>query len=197
MLEFEPKHHVYTLDGIEIPSVSHLTRFLAREVYGDCDPIILERAADKGTRVHKACEMLDKEGVVECYEDIAGYIKAYADFRSTYNEPFLKIEEPFYKETEYGTYAGTIDRAWSNSIIDIKTTKSISKLHKIIYTAQLSLYANGVNPEANLYILQLKEDGTYKIIPIEYNEELVTMCLKLNQMFTKTKRKKKEVIANG
>ena len=67
-LVFQEKGHKYFLDGEEIPSVSEITRFLSREVYGEIDSITLSRAAEKGTAIHKLTETLDREGSVECNE---------------------------------------------------------------------------------------------------------------------------------
>ena len=70
-LIFYDEGHEYQVDGERVPSVSEVLRFISREVYGDVNQYTLDNAADRGTRIHKACELLDKYGKVECDEDIA------------------------------------------------------------------------------------------------------------------------------
>ena len=57
-LLFFDECHKYTLDGEELPSVSQLTRFISREIYGDVGQFNLDRAAERGTAVHKATERI-------------------------------------------------------------------------------------------------------------------------------------------
>ena len=76
-LVFFEENHRYTVDGEEVPSVSELTRFIAREIYGEIQQTVLDTAAARGTKVHKAAEALDKFGSVEIDDDLSGYIKAY------------------------------------------------------------------------------------------------------------------------
>ena len=59
-LIFYDKEHEYELNGEIVPSVSELSRFASREIYGDVNQYILDNAADRGTKVHKQCELLDK-----------------------------------------------------------------------------------------------------------------------------------------
>lgn len=55
-LSFEEADHIYRLNGMEIPSVTTLMKPLSNAFYRDIDPGILERAAQRGTAVHNACE---------------------------------------------------------------------------------------------------------------------------------------------
>lgn len=72
-LVFFEENHRYTVDGEEVPSVSELTRFIAREIYGEIQQTVLDTAAARGTKVHKAAEALDKFGSVEIDDDLSGY----------------------------------------------------------------------------------------------------------------------------
>ena len=49
-LVFLEENHRYTIDGEEVPSVSELTRFIAREVYGEVNQQILDNAAARGKK---------------------------------------------------------------------------------------------------------------------------------------------------
>ena len=189
-LSFQKKGHKYFLDGKEIPSVSELTRFLSREVYGEIDPIALERAAEKGTKIHEATEVLDRNGEVEVDTELGGYIEAYMKFRKDHKINWLMLEGMM----EFNElYAGTLDRLGKVDgklcILDIKTNKTIGKQHKALYQAQLNLYRlaceqQGVHPDT-LYILHLKQNGKYSLINIPFNTELALACITLHYSLKK------------
>lgn len=195
LLFYDDKHR-YTVDGEEVPSVSELTRFLTREVYTEVPQYILDTAADRGTRVHKATEAIDKFGSVEIDSDLAPYLQAYVNF--------LKEKSPFWEKIEWPIcndklYAGTVDRYGTIDdvpvIVDIKTTQTITGLHKVLYTAQLNLYRLAVlkeKPVSQLWILQLKKDGSYKLIQLEENEPLANACITMHEAIKNSKRRRKK-----
>lgn len=101
--------HTYTVDGEEFPSVSEISRFASREVYGEVSQFNLDNACSRGSAVHKATEILDKYGKCECTEDIAPYIQAYVKFRKDFGiKDYAYIEKALANEEL--KYAGTIDR---------------------------------------------------------------------------------------
>ena len=73
-LIFFEKDHIYELNGEQLPSVSELTRFISREVYGDIAQFRLDNAAERGTKVHKLTEALDKYGEADVSEDVLPYL---------------------------------------------------------------------------------------------------------------------------
>ena len=103
--------HTYTVDGEEFPSVSEISRFASREIYGEVNQFNLDNACSRGSAVHKATEILDKYGKCECDEDIAPYIQAYVQFRKDFGiKDYAHIEKPLAHEEL--KYAGTIDRIY-------------------------------------------------------------------------------------
>jgi hypothetical protein len=103
--------HTYTVDGEEFPSVSEISRFASREVYGEVSQFNLDNACSRGSAVHKATEILDKYGKCECEEDIAPYIQAYVQFRKDFGiKDYAHIEKALANEEL--KYAGTIDRIY-------------------------------------------------------------------------------------
>ena len=106
-LEFIEKTHTYLLDGEEVPSVSEIIRFAEREVYKEPNKFQMDQAADRGTRVHKACEELDRKGICTVDGDIEGYVNAYAKFLADNKVEWSMIEQMVLGQG----YAGTIDRA--------------------------------------------------------------------------------------
>lgn len=194
ILSFAPEQHEYQLDGEILPSVSELTRFLTRETYSDVSQYTLDRAADRGTTVHKATEALDKFGEVEVDDEYLPYLEAYISFRREHNVRWDRIEYASYN-AEY-RYAGTIDRMGTvdgkKALLDIKTTSTI---HKPLVTTQLALYrmmleSQGDGPETQ-YVLQLKKDGKYRLLELPFRDDLAKAYILLHNEL-KTKKRKKE-----
>ncbi len=184
--------HQYTVDGEEVPSVSELTRFISKEIYGDVVQSTLDAAADRGTRVHKGAEALDKFGTVEIEDELLPYLQAYVSFVKEHKPEWEKIEWPVNNGM---LYAGTIDRYGildtKRSIVDIKTTSRISPGHRVLYTAAQNLYRMAIeenHPVEQIVILQLKKDGTYKCIELEIQDELANACIVLSQALKRRRR---------
>lgn len=115
--------HTYTVDGEEFPSVSEISRFASREVYGEVSQYNLDNAASRGSAVHKATEILDKYGKVECDEDIVPYVQAYVQFRKDFGiSEYAHIEKALANEEL--KYAGTIDRIYT---IDENFVKAVAE----------------------------------------------------------------------
>lgn len=191
-LLFFDQNHKYTLDGVELPSVSELCRFLSREVYGTVAQYTLDQAAERGTKVHKACEALDVYGKVEVSEDFLPYVNAYLQFRREHDVKWNKVEQSIAHQSE--RYAGTVDRYGTldgvKVLVDLKTTYTV---HKRLAIAQLNLYrwmieAEG-HPVEKQYILHLKKDG-YKLVEIEKNDDVPRALLTLHRLMEKKRRKK-------
>lgn len=195
-LLFYDDTHKYTVDGQEVPSVSELTRFITREVYTDAPQFAVEGAAKRGTAVHKATQALDELGKVECEDDIVPFVKAYVQFMKDIAPEWEKVEWSVCNEKRY---AGTVDRYGKMRdipvILDIKTTASITGLHKVLYRAQLNLYRLAVmkeKPVEAMWVLQLKKDGTYKLHQVEVDEPLALACLTMHEAIKNSKKRRKK-----
>lgn len=186
--------HKYTLDGEELPSVSELCRFISREIYGDVSQYNLDRAAERGTSVHKATEALDKYGKIDVEDWILPYVQAYIKFRQEHAAAWQKIEFSTHHPTD--KYAGTLDRYGvldgTLSILDIKTSYAI---HAPLCSAQLNLYRRMM--EANqfqvekLFILHLKKDAQYKLKEFPFDDAVPDGLLALHNALKKKARSKK------
>jgi hypothetical protein len=108
-LAFDPATHSYTLGGLPVPSV---TQVLKQTGYIRLDGIpepVLERARDRGDRIHKALHYLFDDDLDEDTIDpaIAGYIRSAQAFLSSYIDLQLRAEMRVWSERHH--FAGTLD----------------------------------------------------------------------------------------
>lgn len=190
-LEFIGDRHIYYLDGKQIPCVSDLCRFIARDIYKDTPDWQLEAAAERGTKVHAAAEIMDKSGSAEIEEEYAPYLEAYASFLREHDVNWELIEHAGFHP--HFLYAGTIDRyGWldgKRTLVDIKTTYTV---HKPLCAASLNLYrlileANGYTVD-HMAILHLRKTGKYKIIKFDPDNDIPYALLILQKLTNKRKR---------
>lgn len=164
---FDEQSHVYLVDGTATPSVTDILTPLHRS-YGAISPAILEYAANRGTAVHEAAELIDMGAEPEVSFEIAGYIKAYIDFLNVYRPAWIEIESIVYNEAD--GYIGTLDRlGYFNgddklNLVDIKTSAAT---RESITSAclQTYAYAKAYDPQADIerWVLFLKPDGAWSL----------------------------------
>ena len=202
ILKFYDERHQYTLNGEEIPSVSEIARLASREIYGDISQYTLDNACSRGSAVHKCTEILDKYGECEAGEDIAAYVTAYIQFRRDYGiSEYEAIEKSLASSTM--KYAGTLDRVGAvggkRAILDIKTSAAVQKpLAMIQLNGYKKLWEENQpdKPIEALYILHLKGDGKYKLMPFEMDDTLFMACYRLHGALKKKPRERKEVASH-
>lgn len=190
-LQFFDKGHIYMLEGERLPCVSDLCRFLHREIYKDAPVWQMEAAADRGTKVHAATEVLDKTGRAEIDGEYLPYLQAYANFRKEHEVVWELIEYPDYHPSH--RYAGTIDRYGLvdgfRTLVDLKTTYTV---HKPLCGASLNLYRMMLEAREReverLMILHLKKDGRYRLVPIDIDDTVPLALITLHTALKKRKR---------
>jgi hypothetical protein len=195
ILQYFDKGHIYMLEGERIPCVSDLCRFLHREIYKEAPIWQLEAAADRGTKVHAATEVLDKTGQAEIEDEYLPYLQAYAKFRQEHDVHWELIEYADYHPEL--RYAGTIDRYGLvdgiKTLMDIKTTYTV---YRSLCGASLNLYrlileARDKQVE-RLLILHLRKDGTYRTVWIDIDDSVPMALITLHNTLKKKRRKKNE-----
>ena len=193
-LLFYQQTHQYERDGVRVPSVSEIMRFASREVYGNVDQYHLDNAADRGSRIHAACQALDETGTADIDSDIEPYIRHYIQFIKDYAPQYVAIEMPLLHESDW--YAGTLDRVAilpprgkipaGSAIIDIKSSYRVESR---LASAQLTAYAHlwqqftGHFPGAQ-YILHLTPTG-YKLRRFERDDASWNALLTIHNRFLK------------
>jgi hypothetical protein len=194
-LRFKHEGHSYTLDGAKIPALSNVLDFWFGEYVDHTAGV----AADRGQRIHKACEYfsqgcLDWESLKTKDEDFTGYIKAFEKFfidnpsiakgkPTTEYKTFItlpeKIDYPEIKWTGCGMRIDLIFRQTS-AIVEIKSGTPLNN-HFWGYSRemmQLNTQIKGISsirkpPEVwTGYILYIRKDGNYQAIKRKYDTNM-------------------------
>ena len=173
-LHFDEENHSYTLDmegqTLQLPSVTQLLRFVSREIYGEVPSHILDAAADRGTKVHEAIEMVAKFGWMEADDEAMPYMLAYQEWEKEHGFKTLVSEYRMYHRTRL--YAGTADALFMDGndvcLMDIKTSKTVLEglTAAQLYGYSEALKSHGVEV-VRAYILHLKNDSTYDWIEVD------------------------------
>ena len=169
---FDPEEHIYLVDGQEVVSTTTVLNYLSDMEYKKVNPVILEQAAKRGTAIHEYCELIDYDAMPEYIEgDLVGYIQAYLSFIRDYSPMWEQVETTVYCESK--GYIGTLDRAGlidgKQTIVDIKTLASPTKMNKFTVSIQTAAYALarretvGTETEKR-YALYLGKDGDYNLM---------------------------------
>lgn len=191
-LLFREEGHTYVLDGVVLPSVSDLCAPLHNAAYADVPKWKLEAAAERGTATHLATCALDAGGAAEVDDSCLPYVRAYAKFLMEHKASWSLTEAPMYHPEHL--YAGTPDRYGildgCNALVDVKTTYTVQKP---LCRAQLNLYrlillARGL-PVDKMFILHLKPDESYKLIPFSVDEPLALALITIRNALPKRRKK--------
>jgi hypothetical protein len=165
-LFFEPIEHRYTVGEREIVSVTQILVAAGLTDLRGIPADILERAAERGRRVHEAAKLLLERRLDWATVDpaIGGYVRALDSMiRHTGLDPIPdKIEEPLYC-AQYD-YCGTPDAlAWYflrrrkvKVVFDWKT----GMMEAVQYQLAAYAHALGVHHRA---AVKLNDDGTYRM----------------------------------
>ena len=135
---FQEESHTYDLDGKKLHGVTDIVKWVFDETYDGIPADVLQRAAERGTAVHKACELWDEFGIVT--EDEKREVDAYRELCEANGLKALASEYLVSNET---TTASSIDKVFEPTgdeypLADIKGT---SQYHEENVALQLSIYA--------------------------------------------------------
>lgn len=186
MLSFDQRIHQYTVNGLKYPSVTEILQLAGLGPdYNNIPPVILEQKRDLGTFVHEASEYVDMGAEVPDYPGADGYVQAYRNFKAEHN--FVPVEAELQISHRILKYAGMIDRIGSIksnlAVIDLKTTASIEIGYVGPQTAayeEAYRLITGIKRRLPRYTLQLKADGTYKLIECKDKEDFQAFLSALN-----------------
>lgn len=182
-LEYEDDTHCYICDGLIVPSV---TQILATKYndYAGVSNEILNRASEKGTAMHKAIEMFERQG----QEDNSQELRNYKFLKKHYNWTNIANEVPIiYEEQGQVIFAGRLDQVIEiDGKFGINDFKRVSAPNKEKICYQLNLYKLGYEQSYKKQIefltyTQLREDvRKFVKLPIaeEKTKNLLNECLK-------------------
>lgn len=194
-VQFDEATHTYTLDGVELPSVTRIIRYLAVDKANNADPNMAMIARERGTLVHQEAMLFDYTNSFssDIDSDCAPYLEAYVQFVRDYKPGWELIEHQMGNETL--GFAGTLDRFGlidgEYAILDIKTSY---KVDMPSLSAQLAAYMSLLYKEyspakwdailekgLNLYGLQLMRNGKYRLYKCDESvgDILFQSCLKV------------------
>ena len=116
----------YIVDGYRYVSVTEVLQFSGWARYDKVDPVVLNRAAERGSLVHDATELVDDGTFVEedFREDLLDYIAGYRKFIDEHDYEVLHSEIVVFNHKYL--YAGQLDRICmldgKKTLLDIKTS---------------------------------------------------------------------------
>lgn len=172
ILEYDDESHTYIADGVIVPSVTQVLNIKFGDKYASVNPSTLNRAAIRGTAIHKAIEDYCKgnKELISVKE-----VRNFRFLKKHYNFNVLENETPIVITKEGNPIvAGRLDLVLDingiNALADIKT---VSALDKEYLAYQLNLYRIGYTQSygaeiKELYGVHLREDKRKFVkIPID------------------------------
>jgi hypothetical protein len=179
MLTFDERTHTYRLGDEILPGVTTILKPLS--TYGDVPMPILEAAAERGTRVHRAVELLcqDRLDWTTVDDELIGYLQGWLAFCDAMRPEFIANEKRTFHPT--AKYAGTLDlelvlhgKAKAKlAVLDVKSCVQVMPTTGP-QTAAYQAAENATRKKAadqikERYALRLGKDATFDLIPYAAN----------------------------
>ena len=173
MLDFDPIPHVYTWNGVRVPSVTQILAPLTS--YDMIPPAVLEHAREEGVQIHRLIE-LDCAGDLDI-DDLPAWISPYWDVWRKFKadtgfNPFASEKRMFHTGLRY---AGTCDLVCTLPLLKGVKGLALIDVKRSLYAGdviglQLAGYAQQWD-EARLhadrikyrFAFQPRKDGTYRL----------------------------------
>jgi hypothetical protein len=178
ILEYDDTTHTYLVNGVIVPSVTQVMQVKFGNKYEGIRSEVLNRAAERGTTIHKAIENYCKgmdDGSKEVHN--FNFLMNYYKIKPVKNEvPIILMVD------NQPVIAGRLDLVLQEndtlSLADIKTT---SQLDKEYLAYQLNLYRLGYMQSYGeridkLYGLHLRGDKR-KLVELPINEDIALELL--------------------
>ena len=171
VLEYIDESHTYLVDGIIVPSVTQLLHRKFNKKYDGISAEVLNKAAARGTRIHKGSEEYCRLGKEPEYSETKDFIFVTKKNGLTVKENEIPIILDLGGETFAGRLDLILEAEGELAVADIKTTATLDKEY-LAY--QLNLYRLGAIQSygydiKRLYGIHLK-NGTRKAVPIPIKE---------------------------
>lgn len=171
VIEYVDDGHIYLVDGVIVPSITQLLKPVSSEMYKDVPRSVLDKAAERGTMIHKAIEEHD-DSIPEARNFRWVMEKKHCTVEA--QEIVVMLEEPL----ACGRLDLVLMRDGKLGIADIKTTSSFQKeyvglqlnLYRLAY--QQSYHRDiewlaGIHLRGNtrkMHMIPINEDYTYEYL---------------------------------
>lgn len=167
-LRFDPEEHRYFVGEREVPSVTGILKPLTEPLYAHIPLDMLERAMQRGSFVHRATELADRDNLNWSRLDpgLWAYVEAWQAWVRDAGAEIVAVEQRVYHPVL--DYAGTFDRVvrikGKLALVDIKTAASVEAWWSLQTAAYQAAYNHG-KPAAEQvrrrFSVQLKPNGAY------------------------------------
>lgn len=173
-LEYDDEAHCYIYEGMILPSITQILQIKFGKKYDGIETRVLNRAAEKGTLIHKAIEKLCKTGEVEDYKEVRNFLflQKHYEFNVIDNEvpvvlfkndiPIAAGRLDLVLEINNGLYLGDIKRT---SILDKEYLGYQLNLYRIAYQQCYEKTIKGLRG------IHLRDDKR-KFVPIPIKENM-------------------------
>lgn len=133
-IEFDPMEHIYTKNGMVLPSVTQIMQPLYDKVYAKANLESSDNGKSKGKEIHRAIDDYCEFGIVDIADEYRPYIDSFLSYLKD-NKLTVVASEIMLCHPVYN-YAGTIDIIAMNDknelyLIDNKTGDLQVKLHGV------------------------------------------------------------------
>lgn len=195
-LTFEPVEHIYHYQGERVPSVTQVLDVI--DETWRVDPLVLQRAAERGVAVHRATE-LDDMGDLDIDDldpVLVPYLEAWRRFRVDLGFTVLHSESRVWHDGM--RYAGTLDRVGTFSaggrkrgalqLLDIKSGTAWPS-HGPQTAAYTEAFQRLTREKiADRWCVYLRPDGQYRLERQEHPGDWATFiaCLSIRQFRART-----------
>ena len=175
VLEYIDDTHTYLFDGVVVPSVTQLLQSKFGGKYNGIPKRVLERAAERGTALHKAIEDYEYQGIETDLEELRNYqrLKKEHGFEVMGNE----IPVVLFRDGE-AVAAGRCDLFLAcQGVFGLGDIKRTYRLDRNYLTYQLNIYRIAFMQSYGITIdflrgIHLREQVS-KYVEIPVNESLV------------------------
>lgn len=194
-IAFDDVGHIYTIDGIRMPSVTQIMEPMSLMLYRDVPADVLFSAANRGTRAHEQISNFVLYGIQEVDEDTRPYIEAFAEFEAAYSPTWIGSEYRIYHKAL--RYAGTIDLIGhiypdDGTGVDVVDIKCTAVYHPVMLATQLSGYCEALKSHGvsvrKMYGLQLQKSGKYRFEQVSDGYKTFLHCLAIYNAMTQERK---------
>ena len=164
-IEFNEKDHIYTKNGIVLPSVTQIMQPLYEQVYGKADMNASDNGKSKGKEIHRAIDDYCEFGMIDISEEYKPYLDNFIRYIDEHQYEVVASEVMLWHPV-YG-YAGKIDIIVRNPkgefvLIDNKTGDLQPKLHAVQLQAYTDMWSANKMPEIAFKVALGLSDKGYK-----------------------------------